>query len=300
MKALLALPFLVLTIAPPLLAESPVAEVRYKLSAGDFRSAVAIAEDYRRDHGADDTYWSAVGWLARGAQLLGDDVTAQRYVDELHHAIPAETEDLENPYGAAIEVESKLIAKQKGRGAAIRYLNERLAEAKAPSLRSRIEKNVNLLSLEGQAPPEIANAEPLSDTQFSSLASFKGRPALVFFWAWYCSDCAAQAKTLENVCAKYQPRGLAMLSVTRRYGSIDDHPATPAEEKEKIASVWKQKYPGLAKTASVISSEAMIRYGVSATPTLVLIDRKGIVRMYSPTRMSENELSQRIEELLEE
>jgi len=42
----------------------------------------------------------------------------------------------------------------------------------------------------------------------------------------------------------------------------------------------------------------MLRYGVSSTPTLVLIDRDGIVRMYRPTRMTEAELSRRIEVLL--
>lgn len=44
----------------------------------------------------------------------------------------------------------------------------------------------------------------------------------------------------------------------------------------------------------------MVRYGASATPTFVLIDRKGIVRLYAPTRLTEAELSRRIEELIEE
>jgi thioredoxin-related protein len=44
----------------------------------------------------------------------------------------------------------------------------------------------------------------------------------------------------------------------------------------------------------------MIRYGVSATPTFVLVDRKGKVRLYAPTRLSEAELSKRIEEVLAE
>lgn len=43
-----------------------------------------------------------------------------------------------------------------------------------------------------------------------------------------------------------------------------------------------------------------IAYGASATPTFVLIDRKGVVRLYTPTRMSEEELARRIEGLLAE
>lgn len=42
----------------------------------------------------------------------------------------------------------------------------------------------------------------------------------------------------------------------------------------------------------------MLRYGVSATPTFVFIDRQGIVRSYTPTRLTEAELASRIENLL--
>jgi hypothetical protein len=44
----------------------------------------------------------------------------------------------------------------------------------------------------------------------------------------------------------------------------------------------------------------MVRYGASATPTFVLVDRKGIVRLYTSTRLSETELSRRIDEVLAE
>jgi thioredoxin-related protein len=42
----------------------------------------------------------------------------------------------------------------------------------------------------------------------------------------------------------------------------------------------------------------MLRYGVSATPTFVFVDRKGVVARYSPTRMTEERLSSAIEDLL--
>jgi thioredoxin-related protein len=42
----------------------------------------------------------------------------------------------------------------------------------------------------------------------------------------------------------------------------------------------------------------MLRYGASATPTFVFVDRKGVVRQYLPYRMSEERLSSEIEALL--
>ncbi len=43
----------------------------------------------------------------------------------------------------------------------------------------------------------------------------------------------------------------------------------------------------------------MVRYGVSTTPTCVLIDKKGIVRLYHPGRLAESELQQRTEKMLQ-
>ena len=42
------------------------------------------------------------------------------------------------------------------------------------------------------------------------------------------------------------------------------------------------------------------RYGVSTTPTLVVLDRKGIVRTYHPGNMSAIELEPLITRLLDE
>jgi hypothetical protein len=49
-----------------------------------------------------------------------------------------------------------------------------------------------------------------------------------------------------------------------------------------------------------IDTETMVRYGASATPTFALVDRKGVVRFYTPTRLTEAALSRRIEEVLAE
>ncbi len=56
----------------------------------------------------------------------------------------------------------------------------------------------------------------------------------------------------------------------------------------------------LEGVSAPIDTETMVRWGVSSNPTLALVDRKGLVRLYTPTRLSEEELSRRIEELLAE
>ncbi len=91
-----------------------------------------------------------------------------------------------------------------------------------------------------------------------------------------------------------------MITATRLYGTVDDKPATPAEERVQLEKVWKETYAGLEGVPTVISTNTIVRYGVSATPTFVLVDRKGMVRLYAPTRLSEAELSRRIDEVLAE
>jgi thiol-disulfide isomerase/thioredoxin len=274
--------------------------VRLKLSAGDLASAVSAVEDYKEKHGVDAEYLDAVGWLARGAEMLKQPDAAAAYVAELRREIREEKADTVSPLGAAIEVEGKLRAAREGRGSALRFLEEEFARAKDVALRSRIRRSVNLLSLEGQPAPDF-NKTDFVGTDPPSLAALKGKPALLFLWAHWCGDCKAQAGMLGRVARKYRAQGLVVIAPTRYYGTgAENKPATPAEEKTHMAKVWAEVYAGLEGVSIPIDTDTMVRYGVSATPTYALIDRKGVVRFYSPTRLAEADLSRRIEAVLGE
>ena len=283
-----------LTLSDALPAADLVRVVRYKLSAGDLASGEAAAEEYRRTTGADAEYLDAVGWLARGAQMLGRREKAAGYAAEVRRAIPAEDPALLVPLGAAIEVEGRLRLASDGRGAALRFWETELAHAKDPSLRSRIRKNMNLVSLEGQRAPEIGGTGP-------RLASLSGRPVLLFFWAAGCGDCKAESGKLARLYAQYAPKGLGVLAPTRLYGSGPGRQdVTPEQESAAIERFWAENYPGLSAVPRPVDTETMVRYGASATPTYALVDGDGIVRLYAPTRLTQADLSDRIEALLTE
>ncbi|MEO6325561.1 MAG: TlpA disulfide reductase family protein [Thermoanaerobaculia bacterium] len=281
-------------------ADELVRIVRMKISAGDVASGEAAIEDYKRKTGVDTEYLNALGWLARGAELLRRPEKAAALVALLHREIPKENAEYLVPYGAAIEVEGRLIAAREGRGAAIRFWTDEQTRAKDVSLQSRIRKNINLVSLEGQPAPEIGYAQRAGSAS-GRLAELRGKPALLFIWAAGCGDCKAQGPTVERIMKAYGPRGLTLVAPTRLYGpGKDGKPATPAEEKQEIEKAWAETFPGLAGSAVPIDTDTMVRYGGSATPTFVLVDRRGIVRLYAPTRLSEAELSRRIDEVLNE
>jgi len=268
------------------LSAAVVSEIRYKISAGDLRSAEAIAEDYSRVNAANSEYAAALAWLARGALTLGQTDAAERYLGQTKTLIGEflktkrveDDSNLESATGAAIEVEARLLVARGQRDQAIRFLQSEQPKWKTWWIAGRIQKNLNLLTLEGQPAPELDPA-------------YRGSPVLLFLWAHWCGDCKAQGPTIARIKEKYSARGLRVVAPTRLYGE------TPSEDQE-IEKVWKASYAGLAGTPHPISESMMLRYGVTSTPTLVLIDRKGIVRLYTPTRMTEAELAHRIEALL--
>ena len=286
--------------APP---PSPLTGMRNKISAGDLLSAESILEVHRAKNGEDGQWLSGLSWLARGALLVGDTGKAERYVAQVRVSCAdrmtsgAELEkdrDLEIAYGAAIEVKAQLLERTKGVSHAAEYLRGELALVKRPaSLVSRLYKRLNMLTLTGQLAPEI-EIEDFIGKPPPTLASLHGKPLLLFIWAHWCGDCKAQAAGLARVKSRYSDRGLQVVTLTRYY----DPDSVRAHEKFQIDSVWKSVYADLGPVPIVISTASMERYGGSSTPTLVFIDRGGIVRRYTPTRLSEAELDRTLDQLM--
>jgi thioredoxin-related protein len=57
-------------------------------------------------------------------------------------------------------------------------------------------------------------------------------------------------------------------------------------------------YPVLANHSIPVSEANHVRFGVSSTPTLVLVDRRGVIRLYNPGKMTLEQLEPRVQALL--
>jgi thiol-disulfide isomerase/thioredoxin len=122
-----------------------------------------------------------------------------------------------------------------------------------------------------------------------------GKTTLLFFWAHWCPDCKAEAEVLKQVKAEFAAKGLVLVAPTQRYGYIGDQEnVQPAVENRYIEEVRRQFYTGVVEGPLVVNEQNFRAYGASTTPTLVLVDRKGIVRMYHPGAISYPELRARI------
>lgn len=283
-------------------ASSTISGIRNKVSAADLPSAESILEVYRERHGEDGGYLVALGWLSRGALLLDEvgraaelNAELRRLCDERLARGPGLGMDdtLETALGAAIEVEAQLRARtQGGRDDAVRWLRGQIEKLPGRvAFRSRLYKRLDMMTLAGAPAPELA-IEDWVGAKPATLAARRGRPVVLFIWRHNCGDCLSQAAALGRAVTKYAGSGLEVVPLTRYYE--DDH----VREKAAVDSVWTAVYGSLAPATTVISTESMIRYGGSSTPTFVFIDRKGVVRWYTPTRLTEAQLEHAIEDLL--
>jgi thiol-disulfide isomerase/thioredoxin len=192
--------------------------------------------------------------------------------------------------GAAIEVEAQAMTANGDRAGALALLHKDLITYAKTSIRTRIQKNINLLTLEGRSAPALQETEFLG-TKPAPLLSLRGKPVLLFFWAHWCPDCKQEEHILAQLAHEYEPKGLVLIAPTQRYGYVaNGDEASPADELKYIEKIRHQYYADLLAVPAPVSEANFRNYGASTTPTLVLIDRRGIVRLYHPGAMTIDEL----------
>jgi thiol-disulfide isomerase/thioredoxin len=281
------------TAKTPVRPPSPNSGIRNKISAGDLLSAESMLEVYKNQYGEDGGYLVGLSWLARGALLLGDLPKARRYVADVRARCDAKLasgvdlekdHDVETALGAAIEVEAQMLQRSKDSAAAADFVLREISKIRGPvALKSRLNKRLNLLTLTNTPAPELAIEDHLGKSTPPTLASLRGKPVVLFVWAEWCGDCKAQASVLAKVRKKHERDSLQVIALTRFYDDAPDRP----REKARVDSMWTAVYSEVGAIPRVFSAPSMERYGGSSTPTFVFIDRNGMVRGYTPTRLTE-------------
>ncbi len=287
--------------------QNVIAEVRAAIGRNDFAAGEQVLAAYRAAHGTTPEALEALSWLGRGALAAkqldkAEDYALQTY-DLCVEALKTRAMDAEPrlpiAIGAAIEVRANVYAQRGARADAVYLLQEELATYRGTSIRTRIQKNINLLSLEGKPAPALEVAEYLGGRP-APLTALKGKPVVVFFWAHWCPDCKAMGGVLEKMLTTYRDRGLTVVSPTQRYGYVASRKAAPpVEETRYIEQVRDQVYPWMAREPVPLSEENFKSYGASTTPTVVLIDRAGIVRLYHPGQMTLEEFEPHVKALVD-
>ncbi len=281
-----------------------IEDVRAAIAQTNFRAAESQVRSYKAQRGVTPELSEAVSWIARGALAAGRLDLADKYAREARAQVAQQlnTRRLDSDahlpiaLGAAIEVQAQVLVARGERPQAVTLLQSSLRSYGRTSIRSRLQKNLNLLNLVGRPAPPI-RAEQYLGGKPKTLAEMKGAPVLLFFWAHWCGDCKYEAPIITRLRNEYASRGLNVIAPTQFYGyAKQGEDASPAAELAWIDKVRQRFYSGLLDVPVPVSKANFDRYGASTTPTLVVLNRQGMVDLYHPGLMSYDELRSALEQ----
>ena len=285
---------------------SIVNAVRSRIAQNDLAGAESLARAYQTRVGPKPDLAAAISWLARAALDAKAFDRADAFADEAskmasRFLMGAKLDDdpwLPTAEGAAIEVHARVLAARGEGSAAVEYLDGKAKEFAGTSIAERIHKNINLISMERKPAPALEVAQWLGPRP-PSLSALRGKVVLLFFWAHWCGDCKAMIPAIARIRQQFAPKGLVVIGPTRLYGyAAGGKDAPPEQERAYIEQVRGNYYSALADMPAPLSGANFVAYGASTTPTLVLIDRGGVVRYYHPGAVDEGDLTSRIRALI--
>src|SRR5579864_33882 len=279
-----------------------IGDVRDAIAAKNFARGEHYIQAYRAKNGVTPEMLEALSWMGRGELAAKQYDAADGYaaetrklaLEQLAKRPMDEEPHLPIALGASIEVHAHVLAARGERGEAIAFLRRELATYRNTSIRTRIQKNILLLSLEGKPAPSLDMTQWLGPKPVP-LDRLKGRPVLLFFWAHWCGDCKGEVPDLAKLLTEYRSKGLVVVGPSQHYGyAAGGDDASPEQETRYIDEVRQKYYAAVAGMSVPLSEENFKNYGASTTPTLVLLDRRGIVRLYHPGAMPYQQLAQEV------
>jgi thiol-disulfide isomerase/thioredoxin len=120
------------------------------------------------------------------------------------------------------------------------------------------------MDLVGAFAPTWKDVSVVSGAFPASIGAMRGRVVLLDFWATWCAPCRVSIPKLDALQARFGAQGLSVLGV-----STED-----AQDVATFTQHMGMRY-GVASDKHGATTRS---YGVASLPTLVIIDKRGVVR----------------------
>ena len=146
---------------------------------------------------------------------------------------------------------------------------------------------------------EMPSAAPLFALTMSNveeipvaLASFKGKPLVVNFWARWCGPCRKEIPDLAAMHEKYKGKGLAMIGI-----ALEE--AANRDSVREFAKAYEMNYTlligGVQKSVELMQATGNPKSGL---PFTLVIDRQGKVIVKKLGAMSKADIEAAIKQVL--
>jgi cytochrome c biogenesis protein CcmG/thiol:disulfide interchange protein DsbE len=139
--------------------------------------------------------------------------------------------------------------------------------------------------LRGKPAPDFTLASV--DGKKIALASFKGKPTIINFWATYCGPCKLEMPWFEEFSHKYSAQGLQVIG-------IDDEDGVTSAQVKAAAQKVGVTYPILIDTQANGSAYGLGDY----LPVTYYIDAGGNVVAQTPGAPSKETVEANIQKIL--
>ena len=114
-----------------------------------------------------------------------------------------------------------------------------------------------------------------------TLADLRGQVVMLEFWATWCKPCQEMFPKLTSLYEQESKNGLEILAITRHYMAYGGTLEAKNEELDLIRNTVGEH--GVTFPVAVADDEKLqATFGANGLPTVVLIDRMGIVQYAGP------------------
>ena len=142
---------------------------------------------------------------------------------------------------------------------------------------------------------EVREGLPLEDFSFTDfdgktrkLSDFRGKHVLLDFWGSWCKPCVEDVPTMKEAYDRYRDRGFEIVGIDFEMGN----------SSEKVRPFLKEKdVRWVNGTPESVRELVEDRFRISAFPTLILLDPKGVVIEARPAQLRGKRLMETLEKI---
>jgi peroxiredoxin len=121
-----------------------------------------------------------------------------------------------------------------------------------------------------ESPPFLLKT--IDNRAFRSEEMKGKKPLFLVFWATWCSACKEEIPKLNEIFSSFEPKGMEFLAINV---GVNDSLARVKRYIKKYKITYPVAFEGGNRVTKL--------FGVQGTPTIIIVDRQGIVRYRSPS-----------------